>query len=745
MIFHSRHYMIMLILSCRLFAVNNERLYKMDADLRHLALNHRYHTGSQILSEVRNGQDWIHILAEGADCKSAVLQAGGHINTDLGNRISAHVPVSALLSMAGTENVDYMCLPLQYRIQNDLLTQDVHANQVIAGQAPLSQPYTGKDVIIGIIDTGIDITYPDFQNPDGSTRILSIWDQDTSGTPPSGSGYDFDYGHEWTKTDIDNGLCTHKDNRVHGTHVSATAAGNGRAASQYRGVAPEADIIVVAFSEDRYYGSVDAVNYIYKKAANLGKPCVVNISLGSHRGPHDGSDLESQMLDQIISEASGRALCASAGNEGNDFIHISYQTDADSFYTYIYPDADGLIKLYIRIPNDELNQTDFSVGWDENNFNPFSKNGGPINLIGHTGWYSVQEIINHNDYYIKARNDKSEEIGRVSFEIESKNDSMTVFRIVIEDDMVWDEANKTVQNMELWRFKIWKPDSHMDAWIANNGYTFPGSINDVHYLTPDNVSSVGMPATAHHVISVGASVNRTTFVDQFGTEWTYSNETVGDLAEFSSRGPTADGRIKPEIVAPGLGVISALSADAVHSSEIKETDIIQGGKHVILSGTSMSSPAVAGCIALYLQKYPNATYTQIIQAVTGSVRKDAYTGNALPDNNWGYGKMDVLAMFTGITGIYGPLSSPQTYFLAQNYPNPFNNSTIIGYDLPVSSSVRMTLFNLQGQLIFEQPLGRQSQGRHVFHLNAKSFPNGIYLYSIEAGNWKASRKMVLMK
>ena len=182
--------------------------------------------------------------------------------------------------------------------------------------------FTGKDVIVGIIDTGIDIKHEDFKNPDGTTRILYIWDQTLDGVPPS----DFTFGAECTKADIDAGSCTHTDFVGHGTQVSGIAAGNGRAtgngypANRYMGMAPEAGLIVVnayepgaGFFTDRI---IDAISYIQSRAEALGMPVVINMSLGTQDCPHDGTSLLARAVD--AASGPGKIFSISAGNEGNN-------------------------------------------------------------------------------------------------------------------------------------------------------------------------------------------------------------------------------------------------------------------------------------------------------------------------------------------------------------------------------------------------------------------------------------------
>ena len=170
------------------------------------------------------------------------------------------------------------------------------------------------------MDTGVDYLNPDFQNPDGTTRLVSIWDQTGTGTHPSG----FTYGAEWLPADINALIPSEVDSQGHGSHVLGIAAGNGSAtgngqpAYTYVGMAPQADLCMVK-TTFQTGAIVDGVHYIFQKAASLGKQAVVNLSLGTQEGPHDGTLDMDVMLNALT--GPGKIIVASAGNAGEDNLH----------------------------------------------------------------------------------------------------------------------------------------------------------------------------------------------------------------------------------------------------------------------------------------------------------------------------------------------------------------------------------------------------------------------------------------
>lgn len=689
-------------------------------------------------------EELVRVFVGGASAGSAVRASGGFVNTEIGKWITAEIPIARVLNIAGEAGVDRMRLGVRMRASNDRLVEDVRADHAHAGQAPLGNPRTGHGVIIGIIDTGIDVTHPDFQHADGSSRIVSIWDQtDDGGSSPSG----YSYGTEWTKAQIDLGLCTHEDPDGHGTHVAGTAAGNGRAVADFSGVAPDAELIIVALDFESSTGVVDGASYIYQKASQMGRPCVINASLGSHFGPHDGTSPEPVMLDALIDAEAGRAFCAAAGNEGNDYIHVSYPASNDSLWSYYHAEGDGEIVLYLRVPSAYLQSTRFAVGVDESNFNPITRTGGPTAYLGRSPWYSVQDLIDDSDG-TKSYRARFAGLthGRVLFELDLHpgDGPFAAVLITIDDqDLEWDDDAGTVENLDLWRFMVWGGHPDIHAWIADVGRSYLIPSGDTRYRPQDNVFSVGFPAVARRIIAVGASVNRTTYVDQAGSGHGLKG-TVGDLADFSSRGPTVDLRTKPDIVVPGSGVISSASQAAVDAEAIDADRIVAGGKHAVFSGTSMSSPGAAGSLALYFEQYPDADVDQIVTGMRRAAVEDEFTGGALPDQDWGWGKMDAFGMLIG-TGFDGQAAPPADFVLEQNYPNPFNPMTSIEYTLPEKSQVRLAVLDGLGREVTVLLNGIQPAGSHTAVVDGSRWSSGIYVCRMEVRGRILKTKMLLMK
>lgn len=217
-----------------------------------------------------------------------------------------------------------------------------HVNEVHAGIGGLQTSFTGKDVIIGYVDTGIDFTHPDFMNPDSSTRVLRYWDHTVATGPSPGT---YGYGTVWDSTAINNGTCTSTDSHSHGTTVAGFGSGNAFANGRMKGMAPESDIIIVEsnFNAQNWTLTIaDACDYIFKVADSLGKPAIVNLSLGTYFGSHDGNDPASEAMEAMLDAQSGRIIVSAAGNSGlSGKNHLHNVVTTDTSFVWFKNNASG--------------------------------------------------------------------------------------------------------------------------------------------------------------------------------------------------------------------------------------------------------------------------------------------------------------------------------------------------------------------------------------------------------------------
>jgi subtilisin family serine protease len=485
----------------------------------------------------------------------------------------------------------------------------------------------GAGAIILVYDSGIDILHEDFRTSNAPTtsRILTIWDQTL--TPQAGefSPDGFSYGVEYTQsminTDIQRGTSFVRTRDIvgHGTHVAGIAAGTGLAGplALARGIAPESELIIVK-GGDRDFSTpriVEALTYARKKSEQFGKPIVVNFSLGGHDGAHDGSDLLERAINAFTA-LPGRAVVCSAGNEGADSIHYQGRIAG----TQQSP-------MRMVIPANFANTAELSVSiWHTGNLDLTAKLRAPDGKE----WTCA----------LGASTIETAAQGRV----ELRYQGSTIRRV----SLTLTNNNSTPVQAGIWEFLFDNPNQSTfdyDAWITENT---PGSAQqNARILGADNRMTVSVPGNADSAITVAASVSVTRWGLQIrrGSLGWITNNIPHSLAEFSGQGPTRDGRAKPDITAPGRSIVSAMStAIAVPDTRF----ILPGGKHYLLTGTSMASPYVAGAVGILLGQYPHLCSGALKQALMQSADDEllrtltpANIATPMPSLRWGSGALNI--------------------------------------------------------------------------------------------------------
>jgi subtilisin family serine protease len=521
----------------------------------------------------------------------------------------------AVLRTQSTELNDLARLPFVSHISRshplslylDKSVPDTGANTVWNEvKDPNGRNVTGAGVIIGFVDTGIDITHPDFSFPNGTTKILFVWDQTTQGRPPNG----FDYGFECTSEDIQDQLCPEVDTFGHGTHVAGIAASSGMATGKYVGVAPGASIIFVKSGNELCNGTswtfstaqiLDGINYIVKKAAQLGRRAVINLSLGGNIGAHDGTDPLELGLDAIVND--GTPIVVAAGNARQDKDHVQGQLLSSAPATLkltVQPSTTDLAVDIWYPPQDQMDATMNTP--DGQVYSIPTPPGGAVSTYGNlTAIASPSE--HGNELYFEVNS---------TAELPANGWSITLKTDQIISPGVW------------------------DAWVDTNSCSYPGAsfVQNAGYDI-DPYGTVGIPGTAEYVVTVGAYISKTSWLGMNNQTFGSPSVSPGGIAPFSSLGPTRDGRIKPDVAAPGMLIASA------RSTKVAERSTDPDPYHRILAGTSMATPHVAGVVALMLQYEPDIVATDIPRILRETARVDSRTG-LLPSGSptWGFGKVD---------------------------------------------------------------------------------------------------------
>ena len=555
---------------------------------------------------------------------SSVVQlknAGFRVRGHIGNIVSTSVPLNQLDGLASLSDVVYIQAKPIYKALLDASTQDSKAALVRTRNPDGSfEGYTGAGAIVAVLDDGIDWQHQDFRNPDGTTRIKFLWDQhDNSfessggavGSAPTLDGLPVKrddntiYGTVYTEAQINaalegTGTVNSTSPGGHGTHVAGDAAGNGRgtgngqSAGRYIGIAPEADIIFVKYLNDQGSSAggddVAGFDWIDERAGELGKPYVINGSYGGHVGSHDGTRGSERAVDILVASGPGKVVAFSAGNEGSDDIH-----------------AGGTFGPNGVTINAE--QQDLSVFYFA-----FDGTTGDITvMLGETditGEVSTSEIYSTGVFLL----DQASQARAILFQTIYVSVPLTI----------------TTQTQ----------NRRFDGWISGPA-KFTSNV--------ERSRLVGMPGTSRGAITVGSHTTKKEWDSQAGP--VSVNATIGGLSYFSSPGPTRDGRIKPDLTTGGEWIMSTLSRDHTpHGLEYIDPD----GVHLVMQGTSMSSPQLAGAVALLLAQNPNLMASEVKQRLIDTAVVDSFTGS-VPNNEWGYGKLDVQeALDQGVTVTVSP-------------------------------------------------------------------------------------------
>jgi len=507
-------------------------------------------------------------------------ELGIQINQSTGTVRTAFLPMESLDPLS-EEPAIHRIKPSRYLRP----LMDVAPGKVNLPQFKTGTGLSGKGVVIGVVDTGIDPNHPAFKG-----RILRTWDQTLPGSGVSEGGY----GIELTGTQ----LTTSRDEEGHGTHVAGIAAG---ADSTYGGVAPEADYVIVK-SDLQDAHIADAIRYIFRVASELGRPAVVNLSLGGHADAHDGSDSLSQIID--AESGPGRIVCCAAGNEGNDNIHGQATVSKGQMATMRFRVPDTLVGIaWLNAWYSGDNTFEVSVRSPGGFVTPFQ---GVISSGNPSREYSLP------DAKIQVVTPGPDPVnGDHNFFVQIRN---TVTNFPVKGG-VW---QLRVRNTS-------KTDGRLDVWTLDDrsAVFFSGT-------SAQDSMKIGSPGAAKSAITVASYTTKAKWQDSSGTA-----QEVGlaldNISDFSSEGPLRNNAQKPDVAAPGAMIVSALSADSFPDRANRVNE-----KYVVMAGTSMATPFVVGLIALLLQRDPSLKP----EVVKELLRENSLIPGKKPgtfDPKWGFG------------------------------------------------------------------------------------------------------------
>ena len=676
----------------------------------------------------------------------AVLAAQGARMLDRqGDIYIASIPIDRLSTLATQPQVLRIEANRSHQLLMDTTALVVNALPVYAGEG-LPQAYTGQGVVVGVQDVGFDLCHPNFFSADGTRyRIGAFWDMLSVDTIGSTLYVGADYVGEEALRAL--GRSRDADIMTHGTHTLGTAAGSG-ADTPYRGMAWESDICIVANAVDKdapliskadyykYTYATDALGfkYMFDYADAQGKPCVVSFSEGSGQDFRGDDVLYYSYLEALA--GPGHILVASAGNTGhydNYFVKTADQQSAGarvlgdgssltfttksaqpySLRVTVYNDgADPQIKTFSLedVMSAEKQQLEDSI---ITTFLPYR-----IMVKGYPSCYNSEEMV------LEGRISTHERMPDPA----NPGDSIDV-KIGTQQHITIEVVG---QGAEV-------------AYIRGSGYLagdygFGGFQKGLY--------GIHSPGSAPCVICVGATTHRTSFTDWEGNVQTYPESTIGEgrgaRANYSSIGPTFDERIKPDVLAPGTFVLSSFSSYYFEKEDPADVTLYteRDGRQYpwgSSTGTSMSTPVVAGAVALWLQANPRLTPDDVMGVIERTSRH-VDPSATYPNITDGYGEIDVyrglldVLSFTGIQEI-------DTYPPRHARFAMTDGQLTIAFDRPLSQEARVSVFSTSGVKMLTTAVNAGAERTQV---SLSSLPRGVYAIQITSDD-SAARGSTLVR
>ena len=623
-------------------------------------------------------------LAEGQN--GSILRREGTILLDsLDGTYIALLPASRIPAMASREQVVAMEAHESGKMHMDVTHMTTGADKVQSGSivgGKTIPAYTGKGVVVGISDGGFDYTHPMFRDAQGNLRIKKAWDvyaKNSNGYGGIGAIYT-------TQEEMLAAQGSKDMQHTHATHVMGIAAGspwtaktNGDAEVTYRGLAYEADIVAATAGLNSGNAEIDKamdeklmaflynseyletlkanklnVNHIldimslkiaFDYAQEHNMPCVVNCSWGMYFGYADHHDV----VDEFISKLTGpgRILVCSAGNDGGNYIYIEKPADQYEWTpiaTLFSPTSS------FQIHSEDEFEFDLKM-WEEYKGSPFVAYGmsTPLTSAKVRDYYDNAASMPSVEWTWKDKNGKEHDLYLFYSYVKGVTSGYDYsFNLVLPEEFYKEElAFITLTFRSNSSFKM----------VGRPGKLQFGEKNEFY-----NPYTIGWPGTHPQAVTVGLTSHRN-YVTNIAGESTYASgnkSAEGFLVNWSSCGPTLDGRLKPDVAAPGYNIISARSKLYSGNTEGWNDDnklVVARGTYnneerevLMLSGTSMASPVMTGVVALWLQAKPTLTHDEIIATLSRTCKKPQANLD-YPNYGYGYGEVDAYAGLLDILGV----------------------------------------------------------------------------------------------
>ncbi len=567
-----------------------------------------------------------------------IRETGATVLSKLGHQAVISIPADNVDDLVAIEGVKKVDATSKGQLKTDVSLVETGVS-LIDGTVPgLEEVYTGKGVTICLVDMGFDFQHPAFKDADGNTRLRCVY------LPGNDSGHKFIVeddeagtiaypGSVFDTPELIATLTTDTDMDSHGTHTAGIAAGT-RSPLGFGGMAPDADIVLVSTEAEENVNEI-AFQFVAHYAQQIEAPVVLSASMNSHHGPHNGTG----MMPELIDELSHHVIpVLSVGNEGNKHLHI-YKT---------FDEENSSIKAFLARATPIIGEDDNTkkmmgsvvCGYSRNTLGEDDTLSVQIGLLrlssGEAVWRTEPLTISPSqDGYIEIFSDDDEILSQFM-----QGGFVGISGRVVDGKIELLAAVQGVRIKRLPFFISLSSSSHieMDLWETIDEFE---AINMEGYTLGDSEFSCGDWTSTPNVISVGNYVANTTSRLYTGSVIDESDlYTLDDISYKSSYGVSLNGVAQPTVAAPGNNVVSSINHYTC-DKEIAESMQWQGYPYGGMSGTSMSCPTVSGIIALWLQADPTLTLDEIKEVLAATSRNDEFT--AASPIKWGYGKIDAAA------------------------------------------------------------------------------------------------------
>ncbi len=574
---------------------------------------------------------------------------------------------------------------------------------------------SGEDVLIVILDRGIDYRHPDFLDENGNTRLAYVYDMlDPTGANDPNNPYGI--GTIFDRTQIDAALDNNDpplstDRYGHGTATFGIAAGNGSgtASGAFQGVAPKATLISIKITHDPFpaFGSEPgqdgffnptylpvAMQFATDKIAELGLPAVTLMNIGSIGGPTDGTSLVSRSIDDFVS--NGNTFVCGVGDDGGNDNHASGTiSQSQTIELEVFKGEAGNLRFDLWYSENDR----FTVSIER----PNSSVSGPFPAPAGPNGSNDQNLGDINMYHRGANTEFYQATSNRRELLIDFSGATGTYKVILEGTQVSDGGFHATLNSSTYS------NTNKFTSFVTPGY----SINDY--------------ASANNVITPGDYVVKNDWIDINGIFRDITGQgEAGELWAGSSSGPTNDGRLGIDFAVPGE-VCHAAYADNTYY-EFFQHNVLQNsnGLYGIQNAVSAAAPLTTGVIALMLEVRPELTPAQVRNILRQTARQDSFTG-AVPNNSWGHGKLDALAAIEQTLGVQDHEAN-KIYAV----PNPTTGEFTVRLGV-VRSGVQIIVRNLLGQVIHKKSFGQTNSA--TMHISGMS---GMYIVEVitSEGNTK---------